>query len=195
MPVSAFAFLLALGWLAPAAAQTTLPASVGWETTERADTRPSQIPLTPERIERFLSSVPPMLAFARQIDLTGERPPDNDLSLLFAALLRDPAHEAQAEALVSQFGFSTYGDWARTSHTISLVLAGADITGSLDLASHEKGALRDIERNAALSADEKVRALDELKRQFSALAEFEPLPGNREIAAPYIEDLRAAIGR
>lgn len=198
MPVFACALMLAFLTLAPALAQTALPASASWETSAAPDIRPVQIPLTPERIERFLASLPQILAFARELDPPGthaSRLLDDDIAFLLMPHLLDPAFETRANALVAGFGFSSYEDWANTGHSVSLVLETADITGSLDLESQKQAALRDIERNAGLSADEKARALDELKNQFAALAEFQPLPGNREVAAPYIKSLRAAIDR
>jgi hypothetical protein len=195
-------------FLTPAAAQTAEPAGVtqpetqtagvAWGASQLPEVRPVQIALTPELIERFIASLPELIAMTRDFDREqGRNQPaslSDDLAFLLVPYLFDPKVEAHINEKLAMFGFSSYGDWANTAHSVSLVEEASDFTGAIDLAGQEQAARTEIEKNTALSADEKTKALEELKSQFAALAEFEPLPGNREIAAPFIERLRSARG-
>lgn len=172
---------------------------VTWEAAPLPEVKPVQINLTPELLDRFIASLPPLLALTRDLDRQQGRnepvPLQDDLSFILVPYLFDPKVETHINAKLAEFGFASYSDWANVAHSVSLVEEATDFTGAIDLAGQENAARAEIEKNGALSAEEKTKALEELKSQFAALAEFEPLPGNREIAAPYLERLRAARGR
>ena len=198
MPFLVCAFLVFVASIVPAAAQTAMPASVSWEATRLPDVKPVQIALTPDLIEHFLTSLPKAIALARDLDREQGRTepikPDDDLAFLLVPYLFDPKIESHINEMLAGFGFTTYSDWANVAHSLALVAEAADFSGDVDLGSQEQAARRDIEQDAKLTPEEKAKALDELKSQFAALAEFEPLPGNRDIAAPYLDRLRAATG-
>jgi hypothetical protein len=193
--------------VSPAAAQTQdqtqgAPGAgtpgVTWEATPLPDVKPVQVKLTPDMLERFIASLPTLLALSRELDRqqgrTEPAPLQDDLSFVLVPYLFDPKTEAHIDARLAEFGFASYAEWANVAHSVSLVEEATDFTGAIDFAGQEQAARADIERNGSLSADEKAKALEELKSQFAALAEFEPLPGNSEVAAPYLERLRAARG-
>jgi hypothetical protein len=184
--------------VSPAAAQAQGTPSVTWEAAPLPEVKPVQIQLTPDLLERFIASLPALIALARDLDRQQGRtdpvPLQDDLSFVLVPHLFDPKIEAQINEKLAEFGFGSYGDWANVAHSVSLVEEATDFTGAIDLAGQENAARAEIEKNGALSPEEKTKALDELKSQFAALAEFEPLPGNRETAAPYLERLRAARG-
>ena len=199
-PMTAFVrVLFVLGVLiGPAHAQTEVQAAVSWDSGHLPDVKPVQVALTPDAIERFIASLPDLIALSRDLDRAHGRSEnarlDEDLAFLLAPHLFDPAAEQHIEAELNRFGFDTYAQWANVAHSIALAVEAADFTGSIDLGSQEKAARRDIEADKKLSAEERTKALEDLRSQFAALAEFEPLAGNREIALPYIQRLRAATG-
>ena len=198
MPFLVCAFLAFASLLVPAAAQSEMPASVSWEATHLPDVKPVQIVLTPDLIEHFLASLPKAISLARDLDREqGRTEPvklDDDLSFLLVPYLFDPKIEANINAMLAGFGFTAYSDWADVAHSLALVAEAANFSGDVDLGSQEQAARREIEEDTKLTPEEKAKALDELKSQFAALAEFEPLPGNRDIAAPYLDRLREATG-
>jgi hypothetical protein len=174
------------------------PAGATWGAPQLPDVKPVQIALTPELLERFIASLPELIALMRDLDREqGRTQPtalNEDLAFALVPYLFDPKVEANINEKLAGFGFASYGEWANTAHSVSLVEEASDFTGAIDLAGQEQAARTEIEKNTALSDEEKSKALDELKSQFAALAEFEPLPGNRETAAPFLERLRAARG-
>lgn len=189
--------------VSPAAAQTQDTPGAGtpgvtWEAAPLPEVKPVQVKLTPEILERYISSLPALIALSRDLDREQGRtdpvPLQDDLSFVLVPYLFDPKIEAHINAKLAEFGFASYADWANVAHSVSLVEEATDFTGAIDLAGQENAARAEIEKNGALSSEEKAKALEELKSQFAALAEFEPLPGNRETAAPYLERLRAARG-
>ncbi len=195
-----FCVFAALAAASPAIAQTQAPpAGATWEAAPLPDIKPVQVSLSPELLERFISSLPTLITLTRDLDReegrTQKAALEDDLAFLLVPYLYDPKVEAQINRKLAEFGFASYADWANVAHSVSLVEEASDFTGAIDLPGQEQAARADIEGNAALSAQEKVKALEELKSQFAALAEFEPLPGNRETAAPFLERLRAARGR
>jgi hypothetical protein len=203
--VCVFAALAAA--ISPAAAQTqeqtqgTPGAStpgVTWEAAPLPEVKPIQVQLTPEILERFIASLPALIALSRELDREQGRtdpvPLQDDLSFVLVPYLFDPKTEAHINGKLAEFGFASYADWANVAHSVSLVEEATDFTGAIDLPGQEQAARAEIERNGQLSPEEKAKALEDLKSQFAALAEFEPLPGNRETAAPYLERLRAARG-
>lgn len=200
--------LVAFAALSPAATQAQEPQpqgsqspgspGVAWEAAPLPEVKPVQIALTPDLLERFIASLPTLIAMTRDLDREqGRTDPvamTEDLAFVLVPYLFDPKIETHINAKLAEFGFASYAEWANVAHSVSLVEEASDFTGAIDLAGQEQAARAEIENNAALSAEEKTKALDELKSQFAALAEFEPLPGNRETAAPFLERLRAARG-
>lgn len=184
--------------VAPVAAQTEVRAAVSWEAAPLPSIKPVQIALSAERIERFLASLPGLIALARDLDReqgrAGSAKLDDNFAFLLAPYLFDPKIETDVNTKLEAFGFETYADWANTAHSLALAAEAAAFADSLDLKVQEEAARREIENDAKLSPEEKAKSLEELESQFAALAEFEPLPGNREIAAPYFDRLRAITG-
>lgn len=184
--------------LLPAAAQTQAPADAAWGAPQLPEINPVQIALTPEILERFIASLPELIVLTRDLDREqGRNQPasvSEDLALVLVPYLFDPKVEEHINKKLASFGFDSYGDWADVAHSVSLVEEASDFTGAIDLVGQEQAARAEIEKNAAMTPEEKTKALAELKSQFAALAEFEPLPGNREIAAPFLERLRVARG-
>ncbi|WP_222874574.1 hypothetical protein [Terrihabitans soli] len=172
---------------------------VTWEAAPLPDVKPVQISLTTDMVERFVASLPTLLAMTRDLDREQGRvdptAAEEDLSFVLVPYLFDPKIEAHINEKLAEFGFASYAEWANVAHSVSLVEEASDFTGAIDLAGQEQAARAEIEANKALSDEERSKAIDELKSQFAALAEFEPLPGNRETAAPFLERLRAARGR
>jgi hypothetical protein len=190
-------FLALAAGLAPVAAETP-PPGVSWDASALPKVKPVQVTLTPELIEKFIASLPALLTLARDLDREqGRTEPVNleeDLSFVLVPYLFDPKIEANINERLASFGFASYAEWANVAHSISLVEEASNFSGSVDLGGQEQAARTEIENNPALVGEEKAKALQELRSQFAALAEFEPLPGNREVAAPYLERLKAARG-
>lgn len=206
MPLLVCVVALVLAALtAPSAAQTEIPASQthveilpwGPGPARAVSGDPVQIRLDAVLVERLLASLPALTALARNLDGESGRAPANlqdDLAFLLLPYLSVAETKARIGALLEDFGFASYDDWANVAFSVSLAMHAAEFTGALDLASQEQAALRDIRNSRNLSEDQKAQKLDEMKSQFAALAEFAPLPGNREAVAPYLERLRAAMG-
>jgi hypothetical protein len=205
--VSVFATVLAV---VPASAQIQMPEpapvsasnevqmpAVAWQAAPLPDVKPVQVPLTPEIIERYIASLPDLISLARELDQELGRSEQlqlkEDLAFLLVPHLFDPRVESRITGHLNELGFASYSEWANTAHSVAIAVESAEFTGSIDLAEQESALRRDIE-SSPLSPDEKTKALEDLKSKFAALAEFEPLPGNREAAAPYLERLRAATG-
>ena len=205
--VAVFAMILAV---VPASAQVQMPEpapvsasndvqmpAVAWEAAPLPDVRPVQVPLTPEIIERYILSLPELISLARKLDRELGRGEQlqlkEDLAFLLVPHLFDPSVESRITGQLNDLGFANYSEWANIAHSVAIAVESAEFTGSIDLAEQEAALRRDIE-SSPLAPDEKQKALEDLKSKFAALAEFEPLPGNREAAAPYLTRLREATG-
>jgi hypothetical protein len=197
--------VLALAAMAsPSVAQTEMPAAqthvdtVPWEPGpgRLPQIDPVQVQLDAASIERFLASLPTLISLARDLDGESGRKEilklEDNLAFLLLPHLFAPETRERIDQTLEGLGFAAYADWADVAYSISLAVQATEFTGALNLGSQEQAALRDIENNPALSGEQKAKKLDEMKSQFAALAEFEPLPGNREAVAPYLERLRAA---
>jgi lipase chaperone LimK len=108
--------------------------------------------------------------------------------------LFDPKAEQLIDAMLETHGFETYAAWANAAHSIGIAMEAASFGNVEDLGSQKDAARKDIEADKSLSDEDKAKAIEELESQFAALAEFEPLPGNREAVQPYLARLRAANG-
>lgn len=197
MRILVYALLTLAALPAPAFAQTP-KAAIMWEAGQLPEVRPVQVPLTSATVERFIESLPTLIALARDFDREQGRPGrvrlDENLAFLLLPYLFDPAIERRIDGELQDLGFGSYADWANVAHSVNLAVEVAEFTGAIDLGSQEEAARRDIQEDPKLTPEQKAKALKELRSQFAALAEYEPLPGNREVVAPFLDRLRAAKG-
>lgn len=179
----------------PVIAQSEVTASVTWTTQALPDVRPRQVALDSDLVERFLASLPDIITMARlqEQDQARFTPRlDDTLAFIMAPYLFDQNTESAVNQLLARHDFESYAQWANVAHSIALASEAAAFKGTLDLSAQERAARREINTDPRLSPEERDAALAELKNQFEALVEFEPLPGNRDTTAPYIERLKAA---
>src|ERR1044071_5353910 len=86
-------FLALAAGLAPVAAETPSP-GVSWDASALPQVKPVQITLPPEAIEKFIASLPALLALARDLDREQGRTEavnlEEDLSFVLVPYLFDP---------------------------------------------------------------------------------------------------------
>ncbi|MFC5068394.1 hypothetical protein [Flaviflagellibacter deserti] len=193
------ATLLAFAILAGTAAhaQTETNASVV-ETAPLPDVQPVQIQLSPDMVRRYVESLPDTIVLAREFDAKEKAPPAStnldDIPFLLVPYLFDPEAERRINAVLARFGFGNYAAWANAAYSIALAAESVNFGRVEDLTSQKGAAEREIRADKTLSDEDKKKAIEDLDAQFAALAEFEPLPGNREAVQPFLQRLRSATG-
>lgn len=198
LPLFAVLALLAPASLAlsqEAAPETVTP----WnEDAGLPDISPVQVALSPDTVQRFVSSIPTLVGLSRELDAEQGRAAvggaDDDLSFLLARHLFDPKSEQRINAALSAYGFSNYADWANAAHSIAIAAEAAAFGRVEDLGSQKAAALRDVQNDKSLTDETRQNALAEVENQFAALAEFEPIPGNVDAVRPFLPRLKAATG-
>lgn len=172
---------------------STLP----WDSGRLPVVKPVQIQLNPEVMERFLASLPTLIELSRELDLeVGRTEPvklDENLALLLVPHLFPEQTERAINEKLDEFGFASYTEWANVARSIALAADAAQFS-RVDLSTFESAERRDIENDASLTPEQRAEKLEDVRSRFSALVESQPLPGNRETVAPYVDRLRAAIG-
>lgn len=163
---------------------------------EVPEIEPVQVPLTADMVKRFLASYPEALKLDQELEKRRPAPPTTDMEegapFVLVPHLGDPASVAEINRMLGRFGFSSYAEWSSVAYSIELASEALQPDSGLDDLDGQKAeALRDIENDKSLSAEEKEAAKLELESQFAALAEFVPLPGNVEIVKPLIDQIRA----
>lgn len=194
-----FATLLAFAILSGSAAhaQAETDASI-LETAPLPDVQPVQIQLSADVVQRYVESLPDTIALAREFDTKENAPPGStsldDMPFLLAPYLFDPAAERRINSVLARFGFDNYAAWANAGYSIALAAESVNFGRVEDLTSQKGAAEREIRGDKALSDEDKQKAIEDLDAQFAALAEFEPLSGNREAVQPFLQRLRSATG-
>lgn len=61
-----------------------------------------------------------------------------------------------------------------------------------DLEVQKNQAMEDIRADENLNETEKAAAISDIENEFTALAQFEPLPGNVEAVRPFLDRIRDA---
>jgi hypothetical protein len=187
----------------PAAAQMEVPAAqahlstLPWNSDRLPDVKPVQVELNPDIIDRFLASLPVLIALSRDLDLeVGRIEPaklDENLALLLVPHLFPAETEEAINEKLGEFGFTSYTAWANVARSIGLAADAAQFS-KIDLSSFEQAERRDVENDPALSPEQRAQKIEDIKSRFTALVESQPLPGNREAVGPYLQRLRTAIG-
>jgi hypothetical protein len=189
-----FAFAILTG---TAHAQTETQASV-LDMAPLPDVQPVQIQLSADMVQRYVQSLPDTIALAREFDAKEKAPPAStnldDIAFLLVPYLFDPEAERRINTVLVQFGFDNYAAWANAAYSIALAAESVSFGHIEDLTSQKGAAEREIRQDKTLSEDDKKKAIEDLDAQFAALAEFEPLPGNREAVQPFIQRLKSATG-
>jgi hypothetical protein len=163
------------------------------------DISPVQIALSSDVVQRFVSSIPSLIALSRELDAAqgrtgGGGEAEDDLSFLLARHLFDPKSEQRINSALAGYGFANYAEWANAAHSVAIAAEAAAFGRAEDLGSQKAAALRDVQNDKTLTDETRQNALDEVENQFAALAEFEPLPGNVEAVRPFLPRLKAANG-
>jgi hypothetical protein len=193
------ATLLAFAILSGTAAhaQTETDASV-LETAPLPDVQPVQIQLSADMVQRYVESLPDTIALAREFDAKEKAPSGStnldDMPFLLVPYLFDPEAERRINVVLGRFGFDNYAAWANAAYSIALAAESVNFGRVEDLTSQKGAAEREIREDTTLSDEDKQKAIEDLDAQFAALAEFEPLPGNREAVQPFLQRLRSATG-
>jgi hypothetical protein len=156
-----------------------------------------QVPLTPQLVEAFIASFPPLVDLADELDEKHPVPPTTDEEeegpeYLLVDHLKDPEDLAQIRQVLAKFSFVSYADWANVAHSVSIAADAAEpVDGPSDLKSQKSDALAAIDHDNSLDAAQKAARRRDVESQFAALAAFAPLPGNVAVVKPYLERIRA----
>lgn len=157
---------------------------------------PAQIPLDKALVERVLDGYPKVAALARELDSSEPAPDASDIeenpAYLFAPHIADAKTAIRIEEMFRSIGFDNYSDWANAVHSIMLAADAASFQQPADLETQKAHAQDEIRNDTALNEAEKQAALADLEEEFTALAQFEPLPGNIEAVEPYLDRVREA---
>jgi hypothetical protein len=163
------------------------------------DVEPAQVQLDGGMVERFLNSYPELVKLSDALSsitspsggASEESDMPDDPIYALGNYLGDPKSSEQINAVLRRHDFASYAEWANVAHSVALAAEASEIDSGLDdLDGQKQQAIKDLEADDTLSAEEKKAAMAELEQQFASLAEFVPLPGNREAIAPYLDRIR-----
>ncbi len=159
----------------PAVAQTKdNPAAV--------DAEPKQVSLTQQQIDGVVSA-------QKQIHAIEAKVPDKD------ADKDDPKTDAAIAAAVKKNGFASVEDFANTSFSIGMVLAGVDPQTKQYVGPDAvtKKQMADIQADKTMSAKDKKDAIDELNAASKQTPTVKPLDGNIALVSKNYDALNAAL--
>ncbi len=161
--------------VAPAAAQTKGdPAGVNAE--------PKQVPLTQKQVDG-------VVAAQKQIHAIEAKVPDKD------ADKDDPKTDAAIADAVKKNGFASVEDFANTSFSIGMVLAGVDPQTKQYVGPDAvtKKQMADIQADKSMSAKDKKDALDDLSAASKQTPTVKPIEGNIALVTKNYDALNAAL--
>jgi hypothetical protein len=162
--------------------------------------QPMQIAVTGDMVERFLNSYPELVKLSDTLASiakpTNAAPDETDVQddpiYALGSYLGDPKASEQINKVLEKYKFASYSEWANAAHSVALAAEASEADSGLDdLEGQKQQAIKDLEADDTLSADDKKSARVELEQQFAALTEFVPLPGNREAVKPYLDRIKS----
>ena len=166
---------VALGSATPTIAQTKGdPAGV--------DAEPKQVPLTQKQVDG-------VVAAQKEIHAIEAKVPDKD------ADKDDPKTDAAIADAVKKNGFASVEDFANTSFSIGMVLAGVDPQTKQYVGPDAvtKKQMADIQADKSMSAKDKKDALDELSAASKQTPTVKPIEGNIALVTKNYDALNAAL--
>ncbi len=147
-----------------------------------ADAEPKQVPLTQKQVDG-------VIAAQKEIRAIESKVPDKD------ADKDDPKTDAAVAAAVKKNGFSSVEDFANTSFSIGMVLAGVDPQTKqyVGIDAVTKKQMSEIQADTTMSAKDKKDALDELGAASKQTPTVKPIEGNIALVAKNYDALNAAL--
>lgn len=165
----------ALMMAAPVLAQAT-------DGSAASDVEPKQVPLTQKQIDG-------VIAAQKEIRAIESKVPDKD------ADKDDPKTDAAVAAAVKKNGFANVEDFANTSFSVGMVLAGVDPQTKQYVGADAvtKKQMSEIQADTTMSAKDKKDALDELSAASKQTPTVKPLEGNIALVSKNYDALNAAL--
>ncbi|MQT13873.1 hypothetical protein [Segnochrobactrum spirostomi] len=159
---------------------------------ELSNTTTDQVPLTTDLVQRLIDSWPEMSALAS--DFTDQYGIDEDApdpAAVFGAWASHPEAKAKIDAVIAKHGFKDLDEWTKVANSILIAYDWDD-----DLVDPKKieEAVHDIDKTPGLSQAEKDALIAQVKEQAASAEESRPLPGNREVIAPFSDRIAKGIG-
>ncbi len=147
-----------------------------------ADAEPKQVPLTQKQIDG-------VIAAQKEIRAIESKVPDKD------ADKDDPKTDAAVAAAVKKNGFASVEDFANTSFSVGMVLAGVDPQTKQYVGADAvtKKQMSDIQADTTMSAKDKKDALDELGAASKQTPTVKPIEGNIALVSKNYDALNAAL--
>jgi len=151
-----------------------------------------QIQLTPELVEKFVSSWPAMEALGDELaGAYGVDPSATDPTSAFKAWNARPEASTKITAAVTAAGFAGLADWVKVANSVVLAY-GYDET---QLAPERLAeVIAEIEASPDIPADQKPAVVAQVRQQFADAANLKPLAGNPEVVQPFVDRLAKMFG-
>lgn len=175
---------------APAAEPPATPADPAASAPAAAQV--TQVPLTAETVEKFVSSWPTMEALGDEFaEAYGVDPGVTDPTSAFTAWSRQPAAKTKLDEALSKAGFSGLDQWIEVANSV-VVAYGYD---AAELAPERLDEIvAEIQGSTEIPEDQKATVIAQVRQEFARAAELKPLPGNPEVVAPFAERLAEVFG-
>lgn len=159
---------------------------------ELSNNTTDQVPLTTDLVQRLIDSWPEMSALAS--DFTDQYGIDEDApdpAAVFGAWASHPEAKAKIDAVIAKHGFKDLDEWTKVANSILIAYDWDD-----DLVDPKKieEAVHDIDKTPGLSQAEKDALIAQVREQAASAEESRPLPGNREVIAPFSDRIAKGIG-
>ena len=146
------------------------------------DAEPKQVPLTQKQVDGVIGA-------QKEIHAIEAKVPDKD------ADKDDPKVNAAIAAAVKKNGFNSMEDFANTSFSIGMVLAGVDPQTKQYVGPDAvtKKQMAEIQADKTMSAKDKKDALDELSAAAKQTPTVKPIEGNIALVSKNYDALNAAL--
>lgn len=159
---------------------------------ELSNSATDQVPLTTDLVQRLIDSWPEMSALAS--DFTDQYGIDEDApdpAAVFGSWASHPEAKAKIDAVIAKHDFKDLDEWTKVANSILIAYDWDD-----DLVDPKKieEAVHDIDKTPGLSQAEKDALIAQVKEQAASAEESRPLPGNREVIAPFSDRIAKGIG-
>jgi hypothetical protein len=157
-----------------------------------------QVVLTKDAVVRWLKTYPPMRDLAiRQAAAKGQsaakmKDPMEAL-MLFAG---DPAARAEAEGIVTEYGFKNFNDWLGVTYSTALAYGRLKTNANPEKMQKEAEKVdKQIAGLPFLSEKQKRKLADEARKQMGDDGALAPLPENLELVRGMEKAIEAEVGK
>lgn len=154
---------------------------------------PQQIPqatLTPETVERFISSYKDIDALTKKFEQENAAMTEGGQRPSAAMMQRFQQQKAEIDATATKHGFKDFADWSVTAYSVGMAVAFADGQGSAGPIKQIEAQRDQIRNNAQIPAQQKQQMEQMIEQQLAYLKTVKPLDGNIEAVTPYLDMLK-----